>query len=240
VVKTTPISQNATRGTASAWRTSPPHGQDSPAGHRPARRRYWRRRQTEGDFTGDTLADQKPGHHLSAGEAPPSLPSPSPSKPKSRNDEDRMGNASPHPGRGSVVALLRDPQTREFPPGRLRPAARRNRGQPVEEALRAWTWPSKLPKIPYRETVRGNRRRPGPPQEVRPAAMGQFGDCWIKMEPPGARRQVRVLPTRFSAGPSPETSSRPSKRAISRPPTTGTWPASHGGLQGDRLRRLLP
>ncbi len=101
---------------------------------------------------------------------------------KSRNDEDRMGNAvarilEEDPG----LRFYRDPQTNEFLLAGMGGqhveiiVSRLKRRYNVEVELRA-------PKIPYRETIRGFADVHGR-HKKQTGGHGQFGDCKIKMEP---------------------------------------------------------
>ena len=131
--------------------------------------------------TGDTLADKA---------SPVLFPPVKLSEPsiafaveaKSRNDEDRMGNAL-HKILEEDLSLrfYRDPQTKEFlvaGTGQQHveiAVSRLKKRYGVDVALKA-------PKIPYRETIRGTADVQGR-HKKQTGGHGQFGDCWIRMEP---------------------------------------------------------
>ncbi|MGD0498887.1 MAG: elongation factor G [Bryobacteraceae bacterium] len=132
-------------------------------------------------LTGDTLAEKG----VNVAYPPVRLPEPSIAfaiHANSRNDEDRMGNAV-HRILEEDLALrfYRDPQTREF----LLAGAGQQHVEIVVSRLKRRYGVDvtlKAPKIPYRETIRGTADVQGR-HKKQTGGHGQFGDCWIKMEP---------------------------------------------------------
>src|ERR1022692_769362 len=132
-------------------------------------------------LTGDTLADKGVAFIY----PPVQLPEPSIAfaiEAKSRQDEDRMGSAVHRIlEEDQSLRFFRDPQTKEFLLGGSGQqhvevvASRLKRRYGVEVILKA-------PKIPYRETIRGRADVQGR-HKKQTGGHGQFGDCWIKMEP---------------------------------------------------------
>ncbi len=132
-------------------------------------------------LTGDTLAEKG----LSVTYPPVKLPEPSIAfaiEAKSRNDEDRMGNAVHRIlEEDQSLRFYRDPQTREF----LLAGAGQQHVEIVVSRLKKRYGVDvtlKAPKIPYRETIRGFADVQGR-HKKQTGGHGQFGDCWIKMEP---------------------------------------------------------
>ena len=132
-------------------------------------------------LTGDSLGDKG----VNVVYPPVKLPEPSIAfaiEAKSRNDEDRMGNAVHRIlEEDQSLRFYRDPQTREF----LLAGAGQQHVEIVVSRLKKRYGVDvalKAPKIPYRETIRGFADVQGR-HKKQTGGHGQFGDCWIKMEP---------------------------------------------------------
>jgi len=132
-------------------------------------------------LTGDTLAEK--GFQIAY--TPVKLPEPSIAfaiEAKSRQDEDRMGNAVHRIlEEDQSLRFYRDPQTREF----LLAGTGQQHVEVVVSRLKKRYGVDvtlKAPKIPYRETIRGNADVQGR-HKKQTGGHGQFGDCWIRMEP---------------------------------------------------------
>jgi elongation factor G len=103
-------------------------------------------------------------------------------EPKSRGDEDKISNALARIAEeDAAIEYHRDIQTKELllsGSGQLHvevTVAKLQKRYGVEVIL-------KTPKIPYRETIRGKADVQGR-HKKQTGGHGQFGDCWIKMEP---------------------------------------------------------
>ncbi|MEJ7606678.1 MAG: elongation factor G [Bryobacteraceae bacterium] len=136
------------------------------------------------------LKDSLTGDTLAAKSSPivyPDVPIPEPSiayavSAKSRNDEDRMGHAI-HKilEEDPTLRFYRDPQTNEF---LLAGAGQQHLEVIVSRLHRRYGVDVELhaPKIPYRETVRARAQAQGR-HKKQTGGHGQFGDCWIRVEP---------------------------------------------------------
>jgi len=132
-------------------------------------------------LTGDTLADKG----LPIQYQPVKLPEPSIAfaiEAKSRQDEDRMGNAVHRIlEEDQSLRFYRDPQTKEF----LLAGSGQQHVEVVVSRLKKRYGVDvtlKAPKIPYRETIRATADVQGR-HKKQTGGHGQFGDCWIRMEP---------------------------------------------------------
>jgi elongation factor G len=103
-------------------------------------------------------------------------------QPKSRGDEDKIGTAIARIiEEDPSIRFGRDPQTKEFllsGSGQLHVevvVAKLQKKFGVEVIL-------KPPKVPYRETITGKAEVQGR-HKKQTGGHGQFGDCWIRMEP---------------------------------------------------------
>jgi elongation factor G len=131
--------------------------------------------------TGDTLCD--PAHPIIFS----SVEAPEPSitfaiEPKSRGDEDKISNALARiTEEDAAIRYNRDPQTKQLllsGSGQLHvevTVAKLRKRYGVDVIL-------KTPKVPYRETIRGKADVQGR-HKKQTGGHGQFGDCWIKLEP---------------------------------------------------------
>jgi elongation factor G len=132
-------------------------------------------------LTGDTLCDKS-----SLISYPPvQLPEPSIAfaiSAKSRQDEDRLGNAVQRIlEEDQSLRFYRDPQTKEF----LLAGSGQQHVEVIVSRLKkrySVDVELKAPKIPYRETIRGKADVQGR-HKKQTGGHGQFGDCWIRMEP---------------------------------------------------------
>ena len=131
--------------------------------------------------TGDTLGDK--GSLISY--PPVNLPEPSIAfaiSAKSRQDEDRLGNAVQRIlEEDQSLRFYRDPQTKEF----LLAGSGQQHVEVIVSRLKKRYGVDvelKAPKIPYRETIRGKADVQGR-HKKQTGGHGQFGDCWIRMEP---------------------------------------------------------
>ena len=131
--------------------------------------------------TGDTLCD--PSHPIVFSSV--EIPEPSITfaiEPKSRGDEDKISNALARiTEEDAAIKYNRDPQTKQLllsGSGQLHvevTVAKLRKRYGVEVIL-------KTPKVPYRETIRGKADVQGR-HKKQTGGHGQFGDCWIKLEP---------------------------------------------------------
>ncbi len=132
-------------------------------------------------LTGDTLCD-KANCAVYRGV---SIPEPSIAyaiSAKTRNDEDRLSAAlAKMLEEDRSLRFYRDPMTKEF---LLAGNGQQHLEIVVSRLKRRYSVDVELksPKIPYRETVRGSASVQGR-HKKQTGGHGQFGDCWIKIEP---------------------------------------------------------
>ncbi len=132
-------------------------------------------------LTGDTLGD-KPSPIVYA---KVKLPEPAISfaiEPKSRGDEDKLSTAIHRMlEEDLLLRFSRDPQTKEF---LLSGAGQQHVEVAVSKLKRRFNLEVtlKAPKVPYRETIRAKAEAQGK-HKKQTGGHGQYGDCWIRMEP---------------------------------------------------------
>jgi elongation factor G len=132
-------------------------------------------------LTGDTLCDKASQIAYAA----VVLPEPSIAyaiSAKTRNDEDRMGHAIQKIlEEDKSLRFYRDPQTKEF---LLAGSGQQHVEIIVSRLKKRYSVDVELhaPKIPYRETIRGKADVQGR-HKKQTGGHGQFGDCWIRVEP---------------------------------------------------------
>jgi len=80
----------------------------------------------------------------------------------------------------------------------------------------------KAPKIPYRETIRGFADVQGR-HKKQTGGHGQFGDCWIRMEPLARGENFKFENVVFG-GSIPKNFIPAIEKESSRPPRRVTWP----------------
>jgi len=132
-------------------------------------------------LTGDTLGDKTGPIEY----AKVSLPEPAITfaiEPKSRADEDKLGNGIHRlMEEDAMLRFFRDPQTKEF----LIAGTGQQHIEVIVSKLKKRYHTEvnlKAPKIPYRETIRGKADVQGR-HKKQTGGHGQYGDCKIKMEP---------------------------------------------------------
>lgn len=131
--------------------------------------------------TGDTLCDEKDAVIIPTIELPPAIYSLA-IEPKSKGDEDKIfSSLSRLMEEDLTLRLERNDQTREMilsGMGEVHIEAtieKLKRKFGVEVNLR-------VPKVPYKETIKGKSRVQGK-YKKQSGGRGQYGDCWIEMEP---------------------------------------------------------
>jgi elongation factor G len=103
-------------------------------------------------------------------------------EPKSRGDEDKLSTAVHRMlEEDLLLRFSRDPQTKEF---LISGSGQQHVEVAVSKLRRRFNVEVtlKAPKIPYRETIRANADAQGKFKR-QTGGHGQYGDCWIKMEP---------------------------------------------------------
>jgi elongation factor G len=132
-------------------------------------------------LTGDTLGDKSaPIYYPKVKLAEPAISFAI--EPKSRGDEDKLSTAIHRMlEEDQLLRFSRDPQTKEF---LLSGAGQQHVEVSVSKLKRRFNIEVtlKAPKIPYRETIRAKGDAQGK-HKKQTGGHGQYGDCWIKVEP---------------------------------------------------------
>ena len=142
--------------------------------------------------TGDTLCDEKSaGASVAAARRGRRRSSPSRFGPRPRATRKRpRRRCSSWSKRTSRSRLHRDPQTHEII---LSGTGQMHIEVTVEKLKRKFNVEVELqaPKVPYKETIKGRAEAQGK-YKRQSGGRGQYGDCWLKVEPMLARRRLRV------------------------------------------------
>jgi elongation factor G len=132
-------------------------------------------------LTGDTLGDKSaPVLYPKVTLAEPAISFAI--EPKSRGDEDKLSTAIHRMiEEDLLLRFSRDPQTNEF---LLAGSGQQHVEVAVSKLKRRFNVEVtlKAPKIPYRETIRAKAEAQGR-HKKQTGGHGQYGDCWIRMEP---------------------------------------------------------
>jgi elongation factor G len=132
-------------------------------------------------LTGDTLGDKaSPIFYPRVKLAEPAISFAI--EPKSRGDEDKLSTAVHRMlEEDLLLRFSRDPQTKEF---LVSGSGQQHVEVAVSKLKRRFNLEVtlKAPKIPYRETIRAKAEAQGK-HKKQTGGHGQYGDCWIKMEP---------------------------------------------------------
>ncbi|THB72107.1 MAG: elongation factor G [Desulfovibrio sp.] len=131
--------------------------------------------------TGDTLSDEKSQFQLKKPELPPTLITYA-LAPKEKGEEDKVYQAVQKLLDEDInLNLSRDEESSDILMGGM---GQLHIETSVEKAKRRYKVEIvlKTPKIPYRETIKARAEVQGR-HKKQSGGRGQFGDCWIKMEP---------------------------------------------------------
>ena len=132
-------------------------------------------------LTGDTLGDKSaPIVYLKVKLAEPAISFAI--EPKSRGDEDKLSSAIHRMlEEDLLLRFSRDAQTKEF---LISGSGQQHVEVAVSKLKRRFNIEVtvKAPKVPYRETIRAKADAQGK-HKKQTGGHGQYGDCWIKMEP---------------------------------------------------------
>ena len=140
--------------------------------------------------TGDTLSDPAHPSHLARYEFPPAAISFA-ITPKNRGEEEKVSNGLRRLGEEDPAMELRfDPQTHEMI---ISGTSQVHVEVILDKLKRRFGVEVELhpPQVPYRETIRKKAIAQGR-HKKQTGGRGQFGDCWIEVEPLGPQRGLQV------------------------------------------------
>ena len=140
--------------------------------------------------TCDTLCDEKSAVIFPAPERPATVMSFA-IRPKTKGDEEKASQALQHlVEEDRALETHRDPQTHEII---LSGTGQMHIEVTVEKLKRKFNVEVELqpPKVPYKETIKGRAEAQGK-YKRQSGGRGQYGDCWLKVEPLARGRRFRV------------------------------------------------